>query len=364
MNKLVRIIIITILLAVVGATFKFLWDESRPEKTYYDVVSPELGTIQQSVVATGSIEPRSKPLIKPQISGIVSSIRKEVGENVAKDEVIAVVRVTTEMGQLNSAESRLKIAEINLDQIKLEFERQKMLYENQVISRNEYELSEANYKKALEERANAQDAWDIVRYGVADKFSQLSNTQIRSTISGTILDIPIKEGDYVIQSNAFNPGTTIAAVADMSDLIFVGSVDETEVGLLENGMPVEITIGAIPDEVFSAVIEYIAPQGRKENGTVLYEIKAALSSPGTIPIRADYSANAEIVIKEARNVLTVPEGCVEFDNDSAYLYILQSTGRDQSFEKRPIRVGLSDGVKIEVRDGLSLEERVRGIELD
>lgn len=364
MKKIGRILLIVIIILLVLATFKFLWDESRPEVTLYDVVSPTQGTVERTVVATGNIEPRSKILIKPQISGIITTINKESGQSIEKNEIIATIKVTTEMSQLNTAESRLKVAEINLNQIKLDFERQKMLFEQEVISRNEFELSEANYKKAVEERDNAQDAWDIARYGVAEKFTQLSNTQARSTISGTILDIPIKEGDYVIQSNAFNPGTTIAAVADMNDLIFIGNVDETEVGLLKDNMPVHIKIGAINNEVFDAAIEYIAPQGKKENGTVLYEIKAALSSSKSVPIRADYSANAEIIIEQSKNVVTIPEGSVEFSNDSAYVYILKSQGKDQQFEKRAVTVGLSDGVSIEVRNGLSLEEKVRGMELD
>jgi len=364
MKKIGRILLFVILLALVLVTFKFLWDESRPEVTLYDIVSPEQGTVEHTVVATGNIEPRNKILIKPQISGIISNVQKEAGQSIEKDEIIATVKVTTEMGQLNTAESRLKVADISLNQIKMDYDRQKMLFQREVISRNEFEQSEANYQKAVEERDNAKDALDIVKYGVADKFSQLTNTRIRSTISGTILDVPIKEGDYVIQSNTFNEGTTIAAVADMNDLIFRGNVDETEVGMLRNDMPVNIKIGAINNEVFDALIEYIAPQGKKENGTVLYEIKAALSSSKSVPIRADYSANAEIVIEQSKNVIIVPEGSVEFSNDSAYIYILKSQDKEQHFEKRAVTTGLSDGVHIEIKSGLSLDEKVRGVELD
>lgn len=363
MKKAIRIILFAILIIVVLMTFKFLWDESRPKEIVYDIVTPQIGTVENSVVATGNIEPRNKILIKPQISGIINDVRKEAGESIQKGEIIAQVKVTTEMGELNSAESRLKVAEINLSQIELDFARQKMLHEKEVISRNEFELSEASYKKAVEERENAKDALDIVKYGVASKFSQLSNTQIRSTISGTVLNLPIKEGDYVIQSNAFNDGTTIAAVADMSDLIFIGNVDETEVHLLKNDMLVKIKIGAITSKTFDAHIEYIAPQGKKENGTVLYEIKAAMHAPDSIYIRADYSANAEVVIEQAKDVVIIPESSVEFSDGIAYVYVLKSQN-GQAFEKRKVEVGLSDGVNIEIKEGLAIEEKVRGAELD
>jgi len=364
MKKIGRITLLIVIIILVLVTFKFLWDESRPEVTVYEVVTPQSGAVENTVVATGNIEPRNKILIKPQISGIVSVVNKEAGERIEKGEIIAAVKVTTEIGQLNTAESRLRVAEISLSQIRLDYERQKILHQKEVISRNEFEVSEANYQKAFEEVSNAKDALDIVRYGVASKYSSISNTQIRSTVSGTVLNVPIKEGDYVIQSNAFNDGTTIAAVADMNDLIFRGTVDETEVDLLKNGMPVKIKIGAISNKVFEAFIEYISPQGRKENGTVLYEIKAAVQSTDSVSIRADYSANGEIVIEQSKDVIIVPEASIQFSNDSAYVYILKSNGKEQVFEKRHVEVGLSDGVNIEVKKGLTLEEKVRGVQKD
>ncbi len=345
-------------------TFKFLWDESRQEVVSYHIITPRLGNVENTVVATGNIEPRNKILIKPQISGIISNVRKEAGQSIRKGEIIAQVKVTTEMGELNAAESRLRVAEINLNQIQMDFTRQKFLYSKQVISRNEFELSEATYRKAVEEQRNAKDALDIVKYGVSERFSKISNTQIRSTISGTVLNLPIKEGDYVIQSNVFNEGTTIAAVADMSDLIFRGNVDETEVHLLKDNMPVRIKIGAISNKAFRANIEYISPEGKKENGTVLYEIKAALHSLDSVLIRADYSANAEVLIKRARKVIIIPEASVEFSDGKTYVYVLTSQGKEQVFEKRRVLTGLSDGVNIEIKKGLSLEEKVRGLQLD
>lgn len=363
MRKISQVFLLIIVITLIVVTFKFLWDESRPQVPAYEILPPQVGTIENTVIATGNIEPRNKILIKPQISGIIIKIDQEAGESINKDEIIAEVKVTTEMEKLSRAESGVNIAKINLDQVEQEHFRQEILFQKGVIAKNEFELSTATYQRALEEYSNAKDALDIARYGVSEKLSAISNTQIRSTISGTVLEIPVKEGDYVIQSNVFNEGTTIATVADMSDLIFKGTVDETEVGLLRNNMPVKIKIAAIRNQIFDANITYIAPQGQRENGTVLYEIKATLQIPEAISIRSDYSANAEIVIEQAKDVVIVPESSVEFTGDSSFVYVLKQQENKQTFEKRKVSIGLSDGLHIEIKEGIALEEKIRGVEL-
>jgi HlyD family secretion protein len=364
MKRVGRIILYFIIGLIILLTFKFLWDESRPEVIVYEILSPAMGDVENKVIATGNIEPRNEINIKPQISGIISNVFKEAGDAVQEGNIIATIKVTTEMEQLNSVESRLRIAEINLKQIKLDYERQSMLYYSDVISKNDFELAEASYSKAIEERANAKDALDIVRKGTSKRYEKISNTQIRSTISGTILNIPVKEGSYVIQSNAFNDGTTIAMVANMNDLIFRGYIDEIEVGTIRTGMPINLIVGAISNETFDAILEYISPKGTKENGAVLYEIKAAIQTSKSIPIRADYSANAEIVIERANGVVTIPESSVEFNNNSAFVYVLKQENPQQVFEKRQIEIGLSDGVNVEVKTGLTPEDKIRGVAMD
>lgn len=361
MKKVGKIILFVILGAIVLSTFVFLFNKSRPKKVTYEIVSPEIGSVENKTIATGKVEPRDEILIKPQISGIVSDVLKEAGQMISVNEVIATVKVIPEMGQLNSAESRLRVAEINLKQVETEYTRQKQLYEKGVISKEEFDTAEANYGKALEEKDNAQDALEIVREGVSKRYAKLSNTQIRSTISGMILDVPIKIGNSVIQANTFNDGTTIASVANMNDLIFRGNIDETEVGKIREGMPISITIGAINGDKFDAVLEYIAPKGTEQSGAVLFEIKAAVSVPDSVYIRAGYSANAEIVMASASDVITVPESTVEFENDSTFVYILTEEN-PQLFDRRPIEIGLSDGINIEVKKGLALEDRIRGNE--
>ena len=360
MKKVGKIILFVLLGIIVLATFSFLWNKSHPKATVYEIVSPTIGTIENKTVATGKIEPRDEILIKPQISGIVSEVYKEAGQMIREGDVIATVKVIPEMGQLNAAESRVRVAEINLKQIEAEYSRQTELFKKGVIAKEEYDTSQANYNKAVEEQNNAKDALDIVREGVTKKYAKLSNTQIRSTITGMILDVPIKAGNSVIQANTFNDGTTIASVANMNDLIFRGNIDETEVGKIKEGIPISLTVGAINSQKFNATLEYISPKGQEQNGAVLFEIKAAIKVPDTVFIRSGYSANAEIVKSRATNVLTIPESSIEFSNDSAYIYMVKQEKPEQKFDKQLIKVGLSDGIKVEVKEGLAATDKIRG----
>jgi len=360
MKKVGKIILFVFIGLIVLSTFVFLWNKSRPAITVYEIVTPAMDTIQNKTIATGKVEPRDEILIKPQISGIVSEVLKDAGQMVKANEVIATVKVIPEMGQLNSAESRLRIAEINLKQLETEFARQKQLYESKIVSKEEYDQSKAVYDKAVEEKTNAGDALDIVREGVSKRYASLSNTQIRSTITGMILYIPIKAGNSVIQANTFNDGTTIASVANMNDLIFRGNIDETEVGKMKEGMPMTITVGAIIGQSFDATLEYISPKGLEQSGAVLFEMKAAVKVPDSTYIRAGYSANAEIVLSSVDNVITIPESCVEFNNDSAFVYKLKEEKPEQVFDRSYVKTGLSDGIKIEVKSGLSPEDKIRG----
>jgi len=364
MKKIGRIIGIVIIGVIVLFTFVFLWNKSQPEVKMYDIVSPVTGTIENKTIATGKVEPRDEILIKPQISGIISEVLKEAGQMIKVGDVIATVKVIPEMGQLNAAESRLRVAEINLKQMETEYARQSQLFKNGVISKEEFDKEETAYKKAQEEKTNAQDALDIVREGVSKKYARLSNTQIRSTISGMILNVPIKKGNSVIQANTFNDGTTIASIANMNDLIFRGNIDETEVGKVKEGMPLILTIGAISGQKFDARLEYISPKGAEQSGAVLFEIKAAVQSTDSAFIRAGYSANAEIVLARAADVLIVPEGTIEYSNDSAFVYILQKEGIPQEFEKQHVETGLSDGINIEIKKGITLESKLRGNAID
>lgn len=359
-KKIKRIVLLSLVgLAVVG-TFVFLWKKAQPEVIEYEIVTPERGTVETKTVATGNVEPRYEILIKPQISGIISEVLKEAGQRVTEGEIIAKVKVIPEMGQLNSAESRVNVARISLDQVESTHRRDEQLFKQGILTAEEFDVSKANYRKAKEELANAQSSLEIVRDGISRNTRSSSTTQIRSTITGMILNVPIKVGNSVIQSNSFNDGTTIASVANMNDMIFRGNVDETEIGKIREGMPIKLTVGALGSRTFDAVLEYVSPKGEEKNGAIQFEIKAAVSLPDTSFVRAGYSANAEIVLERAANVLTIPESTVEFHGDTAFVQVVKQEKPKQIFEKRQIKTGLSDGIKIEVKEGLTEKDKIRG----
>ena len=341
-------------------TFVFLWKKSRPVKVEYQIVTPVVGTIEKKTVATGKVEPRDEVLIKPQISGIVSEVCKEAGQSVKAGEVLAKVKVIPEMGTLSAAESRVNVAQINLRQTQKEYDRTKELYKGKVIASEEFERAETEWMRAKEELQNAQDNLEIVRDGIAKRSSQFSNTQIRATITGMILDVPIKVGNSVIQSNNFNDGTTIATIADMSDMIFKGKIDETEVGRIKEGMPLTLTIGALQDMKFNAILEYISPKSIEENGAILFEIKAAAEVPDSVFVRAGYSANAEIILDRCQEVLTIPESTVEFQQDSTFVQVVTAEEPELELQRRYVKLGLSDGINIQVKEGLTTSDKIRG----
>ncbi len=342
--------------------FVFLWQKTRPEKVVYTIVQPKIDTLRQFVVATGKVEPRDEVLIKPQISGIVAEVYKEAGQSVRKGEVIATVKVIPEMGQLSSAESRVTVAKLSLTQSRNEFNRTQVLFEKGVVAKEEYEQGQTVLRKAEEELQNAMENLEIVKNGITQRYKELSNTQIRSTIDGMILDVPIKVGNSVIQANTFNDGTTIASVADMSNLLFKGKIDETDVGKLKEGMPVKLTIGAIQNVELGAVLEYVSPKATDDNGVIVFEVKAAVKVPKDIFIRAGYSANASVEIENREGVLTLPESTVEFEGEKTYVQRLISAedADPQHFEKREVKIGLSDGINIEICNGVTAEDKIRG----
>lgn len=359
MKKYLKITLLVVVAAIFVGTFIFLYQKSKPKITTYETLVPEIADLEKTTVATGKVEPRDEVLIKPQISGIISEVYKEAGQSIKKGEVIAKVKVIPELGQLNSAESRVRLAEINAAQAETDFSRIKKLYNDKLISKEEYEKSEVTVKQAREEKQTAKDALEIVKEGITKNSASFSSTLIRSTIDGLILDVPIKVGNSVIMSNTFNDGTTIATIANMNDLIFKGKIDETEVGRIHENMPVKLTIGALQNLTFDAVLEYISPKGVEENGANQFEIKAAIQVPDTVQIRSGYSANAEIVLQRANKVLALPESTIEFSGDSTFVWVMTDSVPEQKFERRQVTTGMSDGIKLEIKKGLNTKDKVR-----
>ena len=363
MKRYSKLIIAAIVALIFIGTFVFLWQKSQPKEVVYNEFTPKLDSIQKITIITGKIEPRNEVNIKPQISGIISELLKEPGDYVNAGDVIAKVKVIPDMAQLSSAEMRVRLAEINLKQAETDFQREENLYNQKLVSADEFDKTKMSLAQAKHEKIAAQDALEVVRDGVSKSNAKASSTLIRSTISGVILDIPVKVGNSVILSNTFNDGTTIATVANMNDLIFRGNIDETEVGQLVSGMNMKITIGALQDLKFDAALEYISPKAVESNGTNQFEIKAAVKLTEGGKIRSGYSANAEIILAKADKVLTIPESAIEFSGDSTFVYVIKGEGKNKNYNRTYVETGLSDGVNIEIKKGITDKDKVRGPEI-
>ena len=363
MKKYSKLIIAAIIALIFIGTFVFLWQKSQPKEVVYNEFTPKLDSIQKTTIITGKIEPRNEVNVKPQISGIISELYKEPGDRVNAGDVIAKVKVIPDMGQLSSAEMRVRLSEINLKQAQVDFQREENLYNQKLVSADEFDKSKQALDQAKHEKVAAEDALQVVRDGVSKSNASASSTLIRSTISGIILDIPVKVGNSVILSNTFNDGTTIATVANMNDLIFRGNIDETEVGQLVYGMNMKITIGALQDLSFDVALEYISPKAVESNGANQFEIKAAVKLSEGSKIRAGYSANAEIILASAPKVLSIPESAIEFSGDTTFVYVVKGDGKNKTYERKQVETGLSDGVNIEIKKGITDKDKVRGPEI-
>ena len=363
MKRYSKLIIAAIIALIFIGTFVFLWKKSQPKEIVYNEFTPKTESIQKTTIITGKIEPRNEVNVKPQISGIISELYKVPGDYVNAGDVIAKVKVIPDMNQLSSAEMRVRLSEINLKQAETDYQREENLYNQKLVSADQFDKTKVALQQAKHEKLAAEDALEVVRDGVSKSNAKASSTLIRSTISGVILDIPVKVGNSVILSNTFNDGTTIATVANMNDLIFRGNIDETEVGQLVGGMPMKITIGALQDLNFEANLEYISPKAVESNGANQFEIKAAVKLAEGGKIRSGYSANAEIVLSRVEKALSIPESAIEFSGDSTFVYVIKGEGKEKTYERKQVTTGLSDGVNIEIKKGLTTKDKVRGPEI-
>ncbi len=357
MKRALKYIIFALIGVLFIGTFVFLFKNSRPQKVEYQEFEAALGSISRTTVVTGKIEPRNEVNVKPQINGIIAELYKEAGQQVKEGEIIAKLRVIPDMNSLSSAQSRVRLADINLQQARTNYEREKSLWDKKLVSDEEYDQVLQAYNQTKEEKAAAQESLEVIRDGVSKSNATGSSTLVRSTITGLILDIPVKVGNSVIQANTMNDGTTVATVADMSDLIFDGNIDETEVGSLVEGMPMHISIGALPQYSSEASLEYISPKAVENNGANQFEIKAAVPGNSEHMIRSGYSANAEIVLEKADSVLVIPESALEFEGNDTFVYVKTADGE---YSRAAVTTGLSDGLNIEIRSGLSEGDKVRG----
>jgi HlyD family secretion protein len=356
MKKTIRIIGLVIILAIFAATIIYLYNKSKQKPVVYKTDTPFTTTIIRKTVATGSVIPRKEIEIKPQVSGIVDELYIEAGKKVRKGDILAKVRIIPDMVNLNNAEARVERAKIAYDDAKINYDRQEKLYKNGVIAQSEFQLAQVAFRNASQESDAAEANLELIREGVNKKSGKMTNTLIPSTIEGMILDVPVKVGSSVIETNTFSSGTTIATIADVGDMIFDGKVDETEVGKIKPGMDLQLVVGAIENDTFHATLKYISPKGVLENGAVQFEIKADVKLQGDQFLRAGYSANADIVLQRAENVLAIKESVLQFEGDTAFVEVETAP---QAFEKRYIKTGLSDGINIQVLSGLKKGEKIK-----
>ncbi|MDO1502444.1 efflux RND transporter periplasmic adaptor subunit [Winogradskyella maritima] len=372
MKRTSTLIILIAIVVVFGTALFYLWQKNQEDPVTYTTEMPSKETIIVNTVATGSIVPEEEILIKPNISGVVEEVYIEAGEFVQTGDLIAKIKVIPNVSSLTNAKNNisststaLQTAEINFKTQKSLYDRQKALYEKGVISANDFDQVNNTYLQAkqrvdqarIDVRQSRQN-YDIIKTGTTSGLGDFAQTQVRATVSGMVLDVPVKAGNQVIEANNFNEGTSIASLADVKKMIFEGKVDESEVGKIKEGLPLEITVGAIENQKFDAVLDYIAPKGVAENGAIQFEIKGSLEKIDSTFIRAGLSANASIILDKAENVLAIKEALVQYDPKTKKPFVEVEVG-DQQFERRDVELGISNGINVEVLSGVSESDKIK-----
>ncbi|MBL85036.1 MAG: efflux transporter periplasmic adaptor subunit [Winogradskyella sp.] len=372
MKRTKTIIILISIVVVFGVALYYLWQKNQEDPITYTSEAPTEETIMVKTVATGSIVPKEEILIKPNISGVIEEIFIEAGEYVKQGDLIAQIRVIPNVSNLTSAKNNiasnqtaLQTAEINFKTQKAIYDRQKALFDKGVISANDFDQVNNTYLQAKQQveqaRINVTQSrqnYDIIKTGTTSGLGSIAQTQVRATVSGMVLDVPVEVGNQVIEANNFNEGTSIASLADVTKMIFEGKVDESEVGKIKEGLPLEITVGAIEDQKFDATLDYIAPKGVAENGAIQFEIKGSLKKMDSTFIRAGLSANASIILDKAENVLAIKEALVQYDDKTKKPFVEVEVG-DQKFERKDIELGISDGIFVEVKSGITKDDKIK-----
>lgn len=355
MKKFMLIVVLVLVAIVFIGTAVFLFNKSREKPVVYETDSPTITTIVKKTVATGKVIPRKEINVTSQVSGLVEEVYVVAGQTVSKGDLIAKITLAPNMVMLNNAESQLESARINLRNAEEELERQKKLHADKLISISEYNKFLLNYNLLREAMQSAENNLLLIREGSTKKSDLVSNV-IRATVDGMILDVPNKEGSFIVESSTFGPGTTVAVLADMTDMIFEGMVDEAEVGKIREGMNLVLDVGALEGEPFNAVLEYISPKGIEDQGTIKFQIRAAVTLSEQLFLRANYSANADIVLDKKENVLAINEGNLLIEEAGHFVEVETAP---QTFEKRKVETGISDGINIEIASGLTENQKIK-----
>jgi len=343
---------------VLGGLFAigyFVKSNSKSPVTY-ETEQSFISSIEDKTVATGKVVPEEEIEVKPQVSGIIEKIYVKEGNKVKSGDLIAKIKVIPDEQSLNAARGRVKNAEISLSNSKQDYDRNKSLFDRGVIAMQDFQNIQLRYDQAKQEVQNAKNDLQIIRQGSTGGAQAITN--IRASVAGTVLEIPVEEGDQVIQSNNFNDGTTVVTIADMNKMIFEGKVDESEVGKLHVGMPLTVNLGAIQDKEFEAKLKFIAPKGNEEQGAVQFKIEGDVYLNDSIFIRAGYSANASIVLEKKDNIMVIKEALLQFDKKTEKPFVEIKIG-DQEFERRDVEIGISDGIKVEILSGVTQSDDIK-----
>lgn len=357
MNKIVRYFVIALVVFGVLFAAAFFIKSNSTATISYETQGPIITSIEKKTVATGKVIPEDEVEVKPQVQGILEELFVEEGDFVNEGDLLARIKVVADEGQLNSAKGRMENAKIVLENATIEYKRTKKLFETAIISQQEFQNSQLNYNRAQQDLRNAQSDYEIIKSGSTGG-SATANTNVRATVAGTILELPVKEGDQVIQSNSFNAGTTIAIIADLTKMIFEGKVDEAEVGRLKIGMPLSVSLGAIQDKSFEAKLKFIAPKGNEEQGAVQFKIEGDLTLDDDFFVRAGYSANASLVLQRKDSIMAISEALLQFDKTTQQPFVEIQTG-EQKFERKEVTIGISDGINVEIVEGISMEDKIK-----
>ena len=345
-------------LAIIGVIATAIVKSQGKTKELYEEVTPTANdSIVKSTVLTGSIEPRDEILVKPNMNGIIAELNHLPGDFVQEGELIAKIQMVPDVAMVQSAASRVDAARVDLKRTEEVYNRDKSLYDQQILAKEAYETSLANYRRAKIEYSSAVEQLDLTRTGSSASTSKRNNTLVFATVTGTILEQPVKVGSRVTMANNFSEGTTVVSIADLTDLLFIGNVNESDVNNVTVGSPVTIHVGALKDKTYHAVVEYVSPKGKDTSGTILFEVKAAISGDDLSALKAGFSSNAEVEMAHKTGVLTIPEATVTYEGDKSFVFVKGSKGQ---YEKKEVTLGLSDGIKVEVLSGLTGDETLRG----
>lgn len=345
-------------LAIIGVIATAIVKSQGKTKELYEEVTPTANdSIVKSTVLTGSIEPRDEILVKPNMNGIIAELNHLPGDFVQEGELIAKIQMVPDVAMVQSAASRVDAARVDLKRTEEVYNRDKSLYDQKILAKETYETSLANYRRAKIEYSSAVEQLDLTRTGSSASTSKRNNTLVFATVTGTILEQPVKVGSRVTMANNFSEGTTVVSIADLTDLLFIGNVNESDVNNVTVGSPVTIHVGALKDKTYHAVVEYVSPKGKDTSGTILFEVKAAISGDDLSALKAGFSSNAEVEMAHKTGVLTIPEATVTYEGDKSFVFVKGSKGE---YEKKEVTLGLSDGIKVEVLSGLTGDETLRG----